>query len=178
MWPASKLEPSTRTSTPLRGGADYVRLPASRSSIVSIAPARATQSRRVFSWRTGLLHSQQDERQRESSEKTLGWSPLSPKAVAPRVADMKPARGQEEARRRVHGARRRCAVVMVVLATLPSALMLFTASAPAGTADALLSGKVARTRASIVSLARSALATGASVERTPWRTPHEPHDWR
>src|ERR1019366_5361776 len=37
MWPASKLEPSTRTTTPLRGGADYLRLPASRSSILSIA---------------------------------------------------------------------------------------------------------------------------------------------
>src|SRR5947208_7745802 len=40
MWPASKLEPSTRTSTPLRGGADYLRLPASRSSIVSNTVAR------------------------------------------------------------------------------------------------------------------------------------------
>jgi len=40
MWPASKLEPSTRTSTPLRGGADYLRLRRSRSSIVSIALVR------------------------------------------------------------------------------------------------------------------------------------------
>jgi hypothetical protein len=41
MWPAPKLEPSTRTSTPLRGGADYLRLPASRSSIVSTGIVRA-----------------------------------------------------------------------------------------------------------------------------------------
>jgi hypothetical protein len=51
MWPASKLEPSTRTSTPLRGGADYLRLPASRSSTrvysaavhASVATARTTE---------------------------------------------------------------------------------------------------------------------------------------
>ena len=35
MWPAPKLQSSTRTSTPLRGGADYLRSTASRSSIPS-----------------------------------------------------------------------------------------------------------------------------------------------
>jgi hypothetical protein len=37
MWPAPKLQSSTRTSTPLRGGADYLRSIASRSSIPSEA---------------------------------------------------------------------------------------------------------------------------------------------
>jgi hypothetical protein len=47
MWPASKLEPSTRTSTPLRGGADYLRPAGSRSSIVSIALASSAAAGRT-----------------------------------------------------------------------------------------------------------------------------------
>ena len=58
MWPAPKLEPSTRTSTPLRGGADYLRLPGSQSSIVSIALIRVRPRRAIASVANQGSHAQ------------------------------------------------------------------------------------------------------------------------
>ena len=110
MWPASKLEPSTRTSTPLRGGADYLRLPASRSSIVSTAQVSVEASDRTTAFAGGRQLSAQTGAGDSDSEMHAGKRKQGRAAGRPRCSrcqDRQPRRGRAVAGFRLEGAPRR-----------------------------------------------------------------------